>query len=86
MSGLPPGADLSNIPLAANPNGDPPKFVDPPSQGATVLAVGLAFAVMSFSFVMLRIYTNLRVVRKLKMDDCTERPLWDLCLRPNLIS
>ena len=87
MSGFPPGADLSKIPLAANPNGDPPNFVDPPSQGATVLAVGLVFAVMSFSFVMLRIYTNLRIVRKLKMDDCTGRPLRNLCFTsiPNLL-
>lgn len=82
MSGIPPGADLSKIPLAANPNGDPPNFVNPPSQGATVLAVGLTFAVIGFSFVMLRIYTNLRVVHKLKVDDCTGRLLRDICLRP----
>lgn len=70
MSAIPPGADLSKIPLAANPNGDPPNFVNPPSQEATVLEVGLILATISTTIVVLRLVTNMRVVRKLGLDDC----------------
>lgn len=75
MSAIPPGADLSKIPLALNPTGEPPNFVDPPSQGATAFAVGLTLATISLFFVMLRLATNLRVVRKLALDDCTRQSL-----------
>ena len=65
-----PGSDLSKIPLAQNPNGSPPNFVNPPSQSGTDLAVGLPFAVFSACFVLLRLITNFRHTGKLGLDDC----------------
>ena len=67
---IPPGANLSKIPLAQNPNGSPPNFANAPSQSSTDLAVGLPFAILSTCFVFLRLITNFRHTRKLGMDDC----------------
>lgn len=70
MNTIPPGTDLSKVPLAPNPNGDAPNFVDPPSQAATVLAVGLPLAIISTHVVALRLATNYRSTRILGVDDC----------------
>lgn len=67
---IPPGADLSKIPLAPNPDGSPPNLVNPPSQSDLPLAVGLPLALISFCFVLLRLATNFKHVRKLGLDDC----------------
>ena len=67
---IPPGADLSKIPLAQNPNGSPPNFVNSPSQSSTDFAVGLPFAVLCTFFVLLRLATNFRHTGKLGLDDC----------------
>ena len=73
MPTLPPGTDLSQVPISRNPNGDPPNFKDPISLATTILATGLAFAIASAFFVGLRIFTNLRLARKLWLDDCTAK-------------
>ena len=70
MAAIPPGADLSKIPLAPNPNRDPPNFVNPPNQAVVVLAVGVPLVAISSCFVSLRIFTNYRVAHKLGLDDC----------------
>jgi len=67
---IPPGTDLSKIPLAPNPNGDLPNFMNPPSQAATALAVGLPLAIIGTFVVAFRLITNYRHVRKLCLDDC----------------
>ena len=55
MATIPPGTDLSSIPLTHNPNGDPPNFVNPPTQAAIALAVGLPLAIISACFVSVRL-------------------------------
>ena len=72
---IPPGTDLSKIPLALNPSGDPPNFVNPPNQAVVVLAVGLPLAIISSCFVSLRLFTNHKTAHKLGVDDCrSKRP------------
>jgi hypothetical protein len=66
---IPPGTDLSKIPLAANPNGNPPNFADPPSQEVIAKAVGLPLAIIAFLFVLLRLISNFKMARKLSLDD-----------------
>lgn len=70
MDSLPPGIDPSTIPIAPNPNGDPPNFVDPPSLAPAVLGVGMALIIISGIFVMLRLITNLKNTGRLALDDC----------------
>ncbi|CAG8981794.1 hypothetical protein HYALB_00004737 [Hymenoscyphus albidus] len=69
MSSIPSSTDLSKIPLALNPNGDPPNFNNPPSLEPAVLGVGISLMVISFSFLALRLFTNLKLVGKLGLDD-----------------
>ncbi|KXX83138.1 hypothetical protein MMYC01_200360 [Madurella mycetomatis] len=69
MDQPPPGIDPSNIPLAPNPNGDPPNFNSPESLQTTVLATGIAFILVSGICVVLRLYTGLKKSRKLFADD-----------------
>jgi hypothetical protein len=62
--------DPATVPLAVNPSGAPPNFVDPPSLAGTVFAVGLAFSLISAFFVSLRLYTNWKNARQLGLADC----------------
>jgi hypothetical protein len=87
LDALPPGFDLCTIPLAPNPNGSPPNFVDPPDRRLIPLGVGITFATISAVFVTLRLLTNFKVTRKLAADDCEQAPFSDdplLTLRPDL--
>ncbi|GAB1318481.1 Rhodopsin domain-containing protein [Madurella fahalii] len=70
MDSLPPGVDLSTIPLAPNPNGDPPNFAGGPSLEPATLATGVAFTSISALFVMLRLYTVIQKSRRVYWDDC----------------
>lgn len=70
MDSLPSGIDPSTIPIASNPNGDPPNFIDSPSLAPAVLGVGIALIIISGIFVMLRLITNLNNTGKLALDDC----------------
>lgn len=69
--------DLSTIPLAPNPNGDPPDFTGGPSLFPTVVVTGLTFIVLSFPFVVVRIHTGIKKSGRLFADDCrtTHSPL-----------
>lgn len=62
--------DLSTIPLAVNPSGAPPNFVNPDSLANTVFGVGLALSLLSTHFVSLRLYTNWTNARRLALSDC----------------
>lgn len=70
MDSLPPNIDPSRIPIALNPNGDPPNFVDPPSLAHFISAVGMTLIVISALFVIVRLATNLKHTGKLGLDDC----------------
>ncbi|KAI9792568.1 MAG: hypothetical protein M1816_002088 [Peltula sp. TS41687] len=69
LSKLPPGVPLSSIPMAVNPDGSPPNFIDPPSLSAGVTAVGILFAALATITVALRSATNLRTARGFRLDD-----------------
>ncbi|KAK3385912.1 hypothetical protein B0H63DRAFT_473829 [Podospora didyma] len=66
---LPPGMDLSMIPLAANPSGAPPDFDHGPSLEPVVLGTGITFIIISSLMLMLRFYTGLKKSRRLFADD-----------------
>jgi hypothetical protein len=69
MSGLPPGVDPSQVPLAANPSGAPPNFVDPPSLIVAVQVVGIVLAVISLILVTSRLVLGYRLKRPFGLDD-----------------
>lgn len=69
MDSLPPGIDFSKVPLALNPNGNPPNFVDPPSLDAVVLAVGITLIALSSCMLILRLFANFKHTGKLGLDD-----------------
>ncbi|ESZ95416.1 hypothetical protein SBOR_4211 [Sclerotinia borealis F-4128] len=66
---IPPGTDLTKVPLAVNPSGAPPNFVNPPSLIGTVQGVGIFLAVVAFSMVCLRLRINVKHDHKLTIDD-----------------
>lgn len=80
MAQIPPGTDLSTVPLAPNPNGNLPNFVNPPSQADTVLGVGLPLVIISTFVVAVRLATNFRSARKLGLDDCKWPRRGTLCV------
>jgi hypothetical protein len=57
------------IPLARNPSGAPPNFVDPPSLIATVQAVGLTFSIVTLVLILLRLYVRFQNKNALGSDD-----------------
>lgn len=75
MASLPPKVDPSKTSFAANPNGDPPNFLDPPSLAPDIFTVGLSLIIISGLIVILRLVTNAKIVRKWGLDDC-------MCISP----
>ncbi|KAF2203935.1 hypothetical protein GQ43DRAFT_497085, partial [Delitschia confertaspora ATCC 74209] len=61
--------DLSVIPLAPNPSGAPPNFVNLESLAPTTYGVMITMIILSFVFVTMRIYTDVKRYRKLALDD-----------------
>lgn len=80
---IPPGIDLSTVPLATNPNGAPPNFVNAPSLYPAMLGTGISLMVLSGMAVILRVITNLRVSKRLEMDDSELRSLRETKMRSN---
>jgi uncharacterized protein YPO0396 len=66
---LPPGLDLSHIPLAANPNGSPPNFDHGPSLRPLVIGLDVMMIVVSALFVGIRTWVNCRQLSKIMLDD-----------------
>lgn len=69
MDQIPPGADLSIIPLATNPSEDPSNFVNLDSRAHIPLAVGVSLGSATFLFVAARPIANLKNNRRLFVDD-----------------
>ncbi|KAF2114937.1 hypothetical protein BDV96DRAFT_646803 [Lophiotrema nucula] len=69
MDIIPPGTDLSKVPLGVNPNGDPPNFVDPPSLTVGVQSVGITLAVTTLIFLVLRLRNYTKLNHGLVLDD-----------------
>ncbi|KAK8880088.1 hypothetical protein PGQ11_001382 [Apiospora arundinis] len=66
---VPPGVDLSQIPLAPNPSGDPPNFNGGPNLAPTILATGITFMTISLIFVIIRLATGWNHTKKIHLDD-----------------
>lgn len=71
MDALPPGIDPSQVPLAKNPSGAPPNFVDPPSLLIAVQSVGIILAAISLMLVISRFILGHRLKRPFGLDDRT---------------
>ncbi|KAH8594415.1 hypothetical protein B0O99DRAFT_595352 [Bisporella sp. PMI_857] len=65
---IPISADLFKAPLKANPNIES-NFVNPPTLGPAVAAVGTVMASIAFLFVAARLRTNLCAPGKVGWDD-----------------
>ncbi|KAI0854207.1 hypothetical protein F5Y00DRAFT_267438 [Daldinia vernicosa] len=64
-----PGSDPSSIPLAGNPNGDPPNFEGGATLQWVVLATGFVFIPISTILIIIRLGMSLKHSRKLHLDD-----------------
>jgi hypothetical protein len=71
---IPPGTDLSKVPLGVNPNGSPPNFIDPPNLIASVQGVGVSLAAVAFVLLAIRLRVYVRLNRGLVIDDGACRP------------
>ncbi|KAL8710814.1 MAG: hypothetical protein Q9220_004617 [cf. Caloplaca sp. 1 TL-2023] len=69
LSMLPPGTDLSKVPVGQGPPGTIPNFVNPESTAGRAIAVTVLFTVLMFIFVCMRMYTKLVVSRSKGWDD-----------------
>jgi hypothetical protein len=67
---IPPGTDLSTIPLAPNPNGSPPNFINPPNLIGTVQGVGITLAIIAGILLCLRLRIYTQMNKRLLLDDC----------------
>lgn len=68
---LPPGADLSKIPLSKPPPGHVSNFVNPEDSLANVVSgVGIAMTVVTGAVVVARLTANMKQSRKWFLDDC----------------
>jgi hypothetical protein len=89
LSNLPPGMDLMTTPMAPNPSGAPPNFVNPPSLATTTLGVGVSLIVASGFMLVVRLFANWKHSKKLYLDDgqskltCSER--WMLSLVQHVV-
>jgi len=66
---LPLGADLTKIPMAANPNGDPPNFEHGPSLAGAVRGVGATMAAVTLILLVIRLRVYIKANRGLVWDD-----------------
>ncbi|KAF2274905.1 uncharacterized protein EI97DRAFT_93477 [Westerdykella ornata] len=62
---------LAQIPAAVPPPGVVPNFVDPPSDGYVLIAVGAALMAVMFLFAGIRFFVKLRIQHKVSADDWT---------------
>lgn len=69
MDALPPGIDLSQIPLQEHPTGGVPNFENGPSLINAVRAVGVALGFTALVLIILRLSTWYRLKRPLGLDD-----------------
>ncbi|GAB1315263.1 Rhodopsin domain-containing protein [Madurella fahalii] len=78
MDALPPGVSLSEIPLAPNPSGDPPNFVDPPSLIVAVQAVGITLGFTALVLLVTRMVMSRQLKRPFGLDDASVIAAWVL--------
>ncbi|KAI0842312.1 hypothetical protein F5Y06DRAFT_257278 [Hypoxylon sp. FL0890] len=82
---LPPGVDLTKIPLLPNPDGSPPNFDNPPSLRVTTYAVTIILMTATFILVSLRFRMNIKIYHKFALDDYLCILAWILATVYNII-
>lgn len=70
MDQLPPGVDLSKIPLSPPPKGLVSNFINPPSLAPVAEVVGGLLIAIETILVLLRTCTNWKSFGKLRLEDC----------------
>lgn len=68
LANLPPGVDLNLVPMAVNPSGALPNFIDPPSLASTVAGVGVTFAILASIAVLAKTASDLKSPRGFWLD------------------
>ncbi|KAM7184582.1 hypothetical protein V8F33_012918 [Rhypophila sp. PSN 637] len=66
---LPAGVDMSQIPAGIPPPGQTPNFIDPPSLSPVYRGIIYSFVPLMILFLIFRLYTRMRILRKLGWDD-----------------
>ena len=69
MDAIPPGTDLSKIPMAVNPSGAPPNFDHSPNLIKAVQGVGISLAAITLVFLIIRLRIYIKLNRGLVLDD-----------------
>ncbi|KAK8133604.1 hypothetical protein PG984_005616 [Apiospora sp. TS-2023a] len=69
MDAIPPGVDLSQVPLAPNPSGAGPNFHSGSDLAPTILATGVAFMIVSLIFVVIRLVSGWKHTQRIHLDD-----------------
>ncbi|KAH6637849.1 hypothetical protein C7974DRAFT_149182 [Boeremia exigua] len=69
VSNLDPGMDLMTTPMAPNPSGEPPNFVNPPSLKNATLSVGVLLIVISGFMLTLRLFAKWKHSKEFHLDD-----------------
>lgn len=69
MDAIPPGTDLSKIPMKANPSGAPPNFDHGPNLINAVQGVGISLAVVTTILLVIRLWIYLKLNRRPLLDD-----------------
>ena len=62
---------FDNGPAMLPPAGIRSNFVDPYSEAYMARATGIAFLVLATTFVVARLFTKLRIIRKVDLEDCS---------------
>ena len=70
-SAIPPGMDLSKIPVGPPPPGVTPNFIDPVTLSGVVVAVGTTSSVLAFILLCTRLFSTTIVTRTIGSDDYT---------------
>lgn len=76
MASIPPGIDLSKIPMAPPPPGINSNFVNPESLATPAIVIGVSMLVMTAFVVIVRLFSNYHAARGLGWDDCIFPLLW----------
>ncbi|KAI1653885.1 hypothetical protein F4813DRAFT_242352 [Daldinia decipiens] len=75
---IPPGTDLTKVPLLPNPDGSPPNFDNPVSLKATTFSVTIILVATSSVLVLLRVKAHSKIYKGLALDDCFCIASWAL--------
>lgn len=76
MAQIPPGTDLSQVPMGPNPSGAPPDFEHGASLIGGVQGVGISLAAVTTAFLITRLRVYVKLNRGLVLDDGKARQMY----------